>query len=206
MACKEFQFKSVFQALYLFAFFSVLRISNILLHTITSFDSTRQLWRGDVIFAPQHPTIIIKWSKTLQDRKTSTTNAIPVLGDSLLCPVKALKYMLHIIPGDKNDLLFQVISAGCRISLTDSATRKHLKNIFLNLKISPALPFQVSGKQGQLGASNMEFLYRTLCSMGLGSRMLCGDIYPLTHLNLSLCLQPFVNTQCHSFMSSWCLG
>ena len=82
----------------------------------------------DVIFAQQHATIIVKWSKTLQNRKTSTTIAIPVLGDSSLCPVKALKQMLHILPGDNNDPLFQVISAGRRIPLTDSAARKHLKN------------------------------------------------------------------------------
>ena len=70
MACHKFQFKKVFQALYLFTFFPVLRISNILPHTITSFDPTRQLCRGDVIFGQQHATIIVTWSKTLQDRKT----------------------------------------------------------------------------------------------------------------------------------------
>ena len=49
--------------------------------------------------------------------------------------------MLHVIAGDNSDPLFQVISAGSRIPLTDAATRKHLMNISLNLNLSPALTF-----------------------------------------------------------------
>ena len=52
-ACDALQFPVIFKPLYLLAFFSFLRISNILPHAITSFDPTRQLAVGDVIFFPQ---------------------------------------------------------------------------------------------------------------------------------------------------------
>ena len=78
--CTVLPSPEIFTALYLFAFFSVLRLSNILPHSIKAFDSTRQLCQGDIIFSASHTVIIVKWSKTLQDRKTFATVAIPVLG------------------------------------------------------------------------------------------------------------------------------
>ena len=45
------QFSTIFKPLYLLAFFSFLRISNILPHSIKAFDPTRQLAIGDVIFS-----------------------------------------------------------------------------------------------------------------------------------------------------------
>ena len=42
----------IFTALYLFAFFSVLRLSNILPHSIKAYDCTRQLCWGDIILQP----------------------------------------------------------------------------------------------------------------------------------------------------------
>ena len=67
-ACDTLHFPFIFKPLYLLAFFSFLRISNILPHAITSFDPTRQLAVGDVIFSQNAAAIIIKWSKTLQDK------------------------------------------------------------------------------------------------------------------------------------------
>ena len=50
-ACDTLQFPFIFKPLYLLAFFSFLRISNILPHAITSFEPTHQLAVGDVIFS-----------------------------------------------------------------------------------------------------------------------------------------------------------
>ena len=108
-ACTVLPHPEIFSALYLLAFFSVLRLSNILPHSIKLFDSTRQLCRGYIIFAPTHAVVIIKWSKTLQDRKTFATVTIPVLGQSILCPVAALQTMFNKVPGSSNDPLFQIL-------------------------------------------------------------------------------------------------
>ena len=94
-------FPVIYQPLYLLCFLSFLRISNILSHTIASFDVSRQLARGDVIFGSDQATIIIKWSKTIQDRKNLTTINIPVFGTSHLCPVASFKRMFKNFPAEK---------------------------------------------------------------------------------------------------------
>ena len=139
--CTVLPHPEIFSALYLLAFFSVLRLSNILSHSIKLFDGTRQLCRGDIIFSATHAVVIIKWSKTLQDRKTFATVAIPVLGQSMLCPVAALQTILHKVPGSNNDPLFQIFTAGRWAPLTDSRARKHLKKVSHLLNLQPSLTF-----------------------------------------------------------------
>ena len=73
-----------------------------------SFDITRQLCRGDLIFSPDTITVLIKWSKTLQNRTDTTTICIPALGIPPLCPYRAMALMLKVIPGDSNDPLFRI--------------------------------------------------------------------------------------------------
>ena len=51
----------IFQALYTFPFFSFLRLSNVLPHSMHSFDATRQLCMGDVIFNEVRATVLLKW-------------------------------------------------------------------------------------------------------------------------------------------------
>ena len=54
----------VLKPLYLICFFSFLRLSNLLPHTVAAFDFTRQLARGDLIITKDSALLIIKWSKT----------------------------------------------------------------------------------------------------------------------------------------------
>ena len=71
-----------------------MRLSNVLPHSSAQFDITRHLTRGDVIFGQHLCTVLMKWSKTMQDHRETTTTAIPALGSSALCPVMALKICL----------------------------------------------------------------------------------------------------------------
>ena len=119
----------VYVPLYLLAFFSFLRISNILPHSAAQFDSSRHLCKGDLIFSANSVVIIIKWSKTLQDRKKVATVTIPALGASPLCPLNALKKLLHIHPLTDDHPLFIFYKQGRPVTLTDSMARKHLKHI-----------------------------------------------------------------------------
>ena len=100
------QFPLVYKALYLVAFFSFLRLSNILPHAAKNFDKTRHLCVGDVILSNHRAVILIKWSKTFQDRVKTTTIDIPSLGASQLCPVTALSHMLATYPSDQDSPLF----------------------------------------------------------------------------------------------------
>ena len=139
--CSKLQFLVVYKALYLFCFFSFMRLSNVLPYSSAHFDVTRHLTRGDVIFGQQVCTVIVKWSKTMQDHKETTTIALPVLGSSRLCLMLALKCMFVMIPASKNSPLFSVYKHGLLVPCADSAARKHLKSMSSMLNISPHMTF-----------------------------------------------------------------
>ena len=89
-ACDQFPNQIIFKALYTISFFSFLRLSYLLPHSIKTFDISRQLCRGDIFFSQKTATILIKWSKTIQNRQEIKTIVIPLLDGSPICPVQAL--------------------------------------------------------------------------------------------------------------------
>ena len=139
--CDYFQFPIIFKTLYLLLFFSFLRLSNVLPHSVNTFDNTRQLARGDVIFTEDGALIIIKWSKTMKDRKNFATIAIPDLGASPLCPIKALKLMFHVFPAHEDSPLFVLPRHTHLPPLTNSTARKHLKDISRVLGLTSSITF-----------------------------------------------------------------
>ena len=104
---------------------------------MASFEVTRQLRRGDLIFSADTILVVIKWSKTLQNRSDTTTSCIPALGRFPLCPFKAMSLMLHAIPGTANDPLFRIPRASGLAPLTDFVARKHLKLVSQLLNLPP---------------------------------------------------------------------
>ena len=142
-AANTLQIPIIYRALYLLSFFSFLRLSNILPHTSKTFDPTRQLCRGDLIFSQDSIVIIIKWSKTIQNRRDTATISVPSLGNSPLCPYRGLQAMLRWVPGSPNDPLFQVPKSGAFVPLTNSAARKHLKKISTILQLPTPLTFHL---------------------------------------------------------------
>ena len=153
--CCELQYPVVFRALYLLCFFfSFLRLSNILPHSLTGFDSSRLLCRADIIFSDKDAVIIVKWSKTLQDRRHIATIDIPCLNSSLLCPVTALQVMLDNTVSNKNDPLFMYNKLGKWLTLTDSVARKHLKDVSRALGLVKPLTFHDFRRGGATWANN----------------------------------------------------
>ena len=111
-------------------FFSFLRISNLVPHSIKAFSPIEQMARGDVFFAPPGIHLLIKWSKTIQTRDTIRILKIPSLGSSPLCPVQAIKHLLLITPGTKNDPLFQIKNEAAQwVPLTDTKVRRNFTQI-----------------------------------------------------------------------------
>ena len=125
-----------------------LRHSNILPHSIMAFDVTRQLARGDIILTDHGANVIIKWSKTIQNRTDIHTIPIPILGESILCPYKAVKSLLHHIPGSSNQPLFRIPRSHGLVPLTDSVARRHLHSISKTLNIAPPLKFHDFRRSG----------------------------------------------------------
>ena len=132
LQCDRMYMGTIFKAVFLTAFFSFLRISNLVPHSISTFDHMRQLARGDVIFAPPGAHLIVKWSKTLQFRDKVKVLKIPSLGSSRLYPVAALKAMLKLCQGEKLPL-FQIKCFGNWVPLTDTRLRKFLSKVIKNL-------------------------------------------------------------------------
>ena len=93
-------------ALYLIAFFSLLRKSNLVSDSSYKFDPNKQLSRNNVIVGDSCMLLIITWSKTIQygDRKLK----IPLLAvrDNVLCPVSAYRRMCKLVPAKGNSPAF----------------------------------------------------------------------------------------------------
>ena len=81
--------EEIYVPVFLLALFGFLRLSNLVPPSISQFDSTRHVARGDILPSPTHGTLIIKWTKTLQRSQDFATIQIPVLKNSPLCPLYA---------------------------------------------------------------------------------------------------------------------
>ena len=150
--CDHMQFPQVFKPLYLLIFFSFLRMSNVLPHAVTQFDFTRHLARADVIFGATGAVLLIKWSKTLQNRRDVVTISLPDLQGSHLCPVSALKAIFQIFPGSDNSPVFVIPRNRGLVPLTDSVARKHLKDVSGSLGLNPSLTFHDFRRGGAVWA------------------------------------------------------
>ena len=69
--------------------------ANILPHSLATFDASRHLCIGGLIFSEQAIVVVLKWCKTLQDRAKVATISISALGQSKPCPWRALREMLY---------------------------------------------------------------------------------------------------------------
>ena len=92
--------------------------------------------------------MVLKWSKTLQDRAKVVTISISALGQSKLCPWRALREMLAATPMDQDLPLFQVPSLTGAIPLTDSVARKHLKDVSRCLGFQKSFTFHDFRRSG----------------------------------------------------------
>ena len=139
--CDLLRLPTLFKPLYLLCFFSFLRLSNILPHSIAAFDHTRQLARVYYICTSDGVVLLIKWSKTMQNSKDIATISIPLLDDSPLCPIVALNRMIWLYPVSDNEPLFVIPRSRGLVILTDSVAQKHLKEISCHLGLPKTFTF-----------------------------------------------------------------
>ena len=139
--CDAFQDALVYKTLLLVAYFSFLRLSNLLPHTVGSFDPTRQLARGDILFSNEGVTLLIKWSKTLQSRSDIRTIPLPWLKNTPLCPVTSLQTLLQKQSGSSDQPVFWISRCHGLVPLNDFVTRKFLTRLLHILHFLPKLTF-----------------------------------------------------------------
>ena len=61
---------------------------------MATFDKSRHLCKRDVIFLQSGAMVVVKWTKTLQDRCKVASVSLPNLGASHLCPITAWVHLL----------------------------------------------------------------------------------------------------------------
>ena len=133
-ASDSLPFSSVFKSIYLLAFFGFLRISNMAPSSKTSFDISKQLCRGDIICHDTAAVLLIKWSMTVQMKKTGTYITLSKLGSSPLCLIGAFKKMVTQFPLPPNFPMF-ITSQGV---VTQFQIRNHLSQILALLNLHSA--------------------------------------------------------------------
>ena len=137
-ACSNISFGPVYRAIFLVGFFAFLRLSNLAPHAIASFDYTRHLTGEDIFFTKKFVKVLIKWSKTNQNRDKVQCIILPKLRNSLICPHKAIKSLYRLYDMSSSTSLFQIKTTQGWIPLTDSRVIKDLKSINLVLGLNPS--------------------------------------------------------------------
>ena len=128
----------VFKPLYLLAFYSFLRMSNLVPHSMAAFSPLKQLAQGDIIFKPGKMVVLVKWSKILQYAKDVKLITVPAITGSPLVPVSAISNLLLLTPRGSNVPLFQYKVSNNWVPLTDARVRRHLNLILERLGLANA--------------------------------------------------------------------
>ena len=169
-ACDSSPFNFVFKAVYLMAFYSFLRISNLVPHSISTFSTLHQVCRGDIFFAPPGIHILIKWTKTLQKRNKAVVVKIPRVNNVILCPVRAIEELLRLTPGNADSPLFQIQLYGSWVPLTDTRLRKHFYSVLQKLNLHQSgITFHYFRKSGATLAFNANASLQSIKAQGTWS-------------------------------------
>ena len=127
--CPRFADSVTVKAIFLTAFFSFFRISNLVPHSISTYDSARHFSGGDIFFQKKFVKLLVKWSKTLQSRDEVRITTLPRLADHVICPYLALRAVTQLYSPSTNQPLFQTYSNQKCQHMTDSRVHKTLSSI-----------------------------------------------------------------------------
>ena len=93
--CHSYESTLTYRAAFLLAFYGLFRISNLAPTNSCFFDSRRHLLRSDVRFSYPGVHIRVKWAKNIQAPERQHWVKLPVVQDSVMCPVKTLATLLQ---------------------------------------------------------------------------------------------------------------
>lgn len=116
-------------------YFAFLRQSNLAPPTRASFDPTRHSCRQDVRFAPPGLIFNMKWAKNMQHVEQGREVPLPVVEETLLCPVQSFRDMCSAIPAARCDPLL-CWPGGTPV--TSSWLVSNLKTLIAGLGLRPA--------------------------------------------------------------------
>ena len=127
-----------FWAACLVAFFSFFRKSNLLVKSITSFDSNLHLCRRDATFSEDGVTLAVRWSKTIQYRQRVLHIPLPRIPGSPLCPAQTLILALRLCNSPPSAPLFTYPTRTGWLPLTVQVFQDKLHKYLRQLNINPS--------------------------------------------------------------------
>ena len=125
--------------IFLVAFFSLLRKSNLVPTTIADVTSASatHLRICDVSFHQDHCTLHVHKTKTIQFRQRALEIVLPFIPHSVLCPVSALKRHLRYVTADTEAPLFTIHTSTAFKPVTGYHFAKFLKSCIVSLGLDP---------------------------------------------------------------------
>lgn len=129
----------VMWALLLVAFFTMSRKSNLVTTGKEKFNPKKQLSRADILVGRRGLIVLFRWSKTNQFR--ARVHMVPVLAipGSVLCPVRAYRRMLEMVPGDDSLPAFFLKAGESALPVTYFLLQKFIKTGVAKLGLEPGL-------------------------------------------------------------------
>lgn len=135
-------------SLFLIAFFTMSRKSNLVATSEKKFDANKQLCRGDVIIKNDFMIVVMKWSKTIQFGERKLRIPICSIPGSVLCPVKAYKMMINTIHAEAHDPAFCRRVNGKLLPITYTQFQSGFKNLISKIGRNPAFYSSHSFRRG----------------------------------------------------------
>ncbi len=144
----------VFWALFLVAFFSLARKSNLVAQTVCPSVLNHNITRSDVSVFSNFMVLSFKWSKTIQFGQRRLLIPLMAVPGSVLCPVAAYKHMCKLVPAERDSAAFCLPGSGGLLPVTYDQYQKFLKWVIELIGLSSD---QFSSHSFRRGGANWAF-------------------------------------------------
>ena len=137
-------------ALFLVAFFSFLRISNLVPYTFAASHSVNAyfLKRQDVSFTATGAVLRVYRTKTIQFKQRVLEIPLPYIPNSVMCPVTALKQYFSTVPNFASSPLFMVNHSGSFKPILAAHFNRFFKSCITTVGLEPGNFSSRSFRQG----------------------------------------------------------
>lgn len=127
---------AVFWSLFLSAFFTLARKSNLV--ASKSLAEPRQVRRADVACTNDRLVFTFRWTKTMQDGSRPLVVPCVAFPGSVLCPVRAYRNMLHLVPASAKGPAFVLPHKGSVRPVTYRDYMSVLRHLIHHLGLDPS--------------------------------------------------------------------
>lgn len=129
----------VLWALLLIAFFTMSRKSNLVTTGKERFNPRKQLSRADILVGRKGLLVMFRWSKTNQFGEKVHMVPVMAVPNSVLCPVRAYKRMLKLLPGSSSLPAFHIRVGDSLQPVNYYLLQKFIQEGVSQLGLEPAL-------------------------------------------------------------------